>query len=198
CPVSWRSPRRRTVPPLLLAGAVVGVQIAESILNPHQHMCDKWTLEVHLLVVTVCLIKYASIADALNLAQRVVAIGTLGCCGLFALVFRAHLGVVDAGEDVNPAPSLCLSSCVYPHTIHFDHLSPFRGLRATVAARLGPLSIGWPSSRQYSSGGSHTPKPSLSRTKSTARPSSRRSRIPEEPRHFHCLKYSCATHLLSK
>src|SRR5262249_22946480 len=100
-PVPWCSPRRRTVPPLLLAGAVVGVQIAESILNPRQHMSDKRTLEVHLLVVTVCLVKYAAIADALNIAQRVVAVGTPGCCRLFGFVFRAHLGVVDAGEDVN-------------------------------------------------------------------------------------------------
>src|SRR5215831_11282841 len=100
CP--WRSPRRRTVPSLFLAGAVVGVQIAESILNPRQHMSDEGALEVHLLIVTVCLIEHAAIADALNIAQSVVAVGTPGCCRLFGLVLHANFGVVDAGENVNP------------------------------------------------------------------------------------------------
>src|SRR5262249_25128117 len=95
-------PRRCTVPLLLLTGAVVGIQIAEGILNPRQHMRDKRTLEIHLLIVTVCLIEYAAIVYVLNIAQRVVAVGTPACCRLFGLVFRAHLGVVDAGENVNP------------------------------------------------------------------------------------------------
>src|ERR1051326_6949627 len=43
------STRLRTVPPLLRAGTVVGVQVAESILNPRQHMRDKRALEVDLL-----------------------------------------------------------------------------------------------------------------------------------------------------
>src|SRR5580658_2864229 len=87
---------------LFCAWTVVGGQVAESVLDPRQHVSDKGPREVQLLIVTVCLVENATIAHALNVTQRIVAVGTLGGCRLFGLVFRAHLTVVDAGENMNP------------------------------------------------------------------------------------------------
>src|ERR1039458_3923926 len=87
---------------LFCARAIVGLQVAESVLDSRQHMSDKGPREVYLLIVTVRLVERAAMAHARNVAQRVVAVGALGGCRLLGFVFRAHPAVVDAGENMNP------------------------------------------------------------------------------------------------
>ena len=86
---------------LFFTRAVISFQVAESVLNPRQHVSDKGPQEVYLFIVTVRLIEHAAIADALNVAQCVVAVSTL--CGgrFFGFVFSVHFGVVDARENMH-------------------------------------------------------------------------------------------------
>src|SRR4051812_29565011 len=64
-------------------------------------MRDEWPRIVDLFVVAMRLVEHATIANALDVAERVVGIGALGSGGFLGFVFRAHLVVIDAGQDMH-------------------------------------------------------------------------------------------------
>ena len=59
---------------LFLARAIVRLKIAECILNARKHMRHKGPQKINPLIVAVRFVKYAAIADSLNITQCVVAV----------------------------------------------------------------------------------------------------------------------------
>ena len=60
-------------------------QIAEGVLNTREHVGEKGREGVNLLVVAVGFVKDAALARALNVAERVVAVGAAVAAGSLAL-----------------------------------------------------------------------------------------------------------------
>src|SRR5215813_13049378 len=64
-------------------------------------MGDKRPPGIDLFVMTVRFVEYASIPNALYVAQCVVTVGAPGCGRFLGFVFSAHLLVVDARKNVD-------------------------------------------------------------------------------------------------
>jgi hypothetical protein len=73
----------------------------ERILYSREHMRHKWSRIIDLLIVAMRFIKYAAIANPLNVTQCVVAVGAPRTGGFFCFIFRAHFLVVDAGQNMD-------------------------------------------------------------------------------------------------
>src|SRR5688572_11267121 len=79
------------------ARPIVGLQIAKDILHPRRDVLEQGLDGVDLFVVAVRFVEYPAVALAPDPAERVVAVRARVL--LLGLVFRAHLRVVDAGEN---------------------------------------------------------------------------------------------------
>src|SRR4051812_159964 len=99
-PTCGRS-RTSSFPLLLFAWAIVRFEVAEGVLYSRQHMRHKWSREIDLFIVPMRFVENAAIANPLNVTQCVVAIGAPRSGWLFCLIFRAHLLVIDAGQDMD-------------------------------------------------------------------------------------------------
>src|SRR3954453_1387562 len=64
-------------------------------------MRNEWSRIIDLLIMAMSFIKYAPIADSLNVTQCVVAVRPLRASRLLCFIFRTHLAVVDAGQNVH-------------------------------------------------------------------------------------------------
>src|SRR3954465_16012352 len=91
----------RFYPVLFLTRTIVGLEIAQRILDSRQHMRNERSRIVDLLIVAMRLIKYAPIANPLGIAGCVVAVGPSGTGRLLRFIFRTHFAVVDAGQNVD-------------------------------------------------------------------------------------------------
>ena len=74
---------------LSFAWTVVGLEIAERVLDSGEHMGHKGSRKVNLLVVAVRFIEYTTIANALDITQCVVAVSAPGSGGFFGFLLVA-------------------------------------------------------------------------------------------------------------
>ena len=83
------------------AGAVVGFEISEGVLDSGQDVLQHGAHGVDLFIVAVGFVEDAAFAFAADPAEAVVSVGASVFCRFLRFVGVGHFGVVDAGEDMD-------------------------------------------------------------------------------------------------